>query len=137
MAKILEQAGVDALHVDVGCYEAWYKAINTVYQPPMVQLPVAAEIKKHVGVPVLSQGKMQNPSDAEAALLDGKADMIGLGHMAIADPYWVQKVKKNKTYDITPCIGCNECLYAGFSGKILHCAVNPLLLPRITIRSDR
>lgn len=126
MAKILEQAGVDALHVDVGCYEAWYKAINTVYQPPMVQLPVAAEIKKHVGVPVLSQGKMQNPSDAEAALLDGKADMIGLGHMAIADPYWVQKVKKNKTYDITPCIGCNECLYAGFSGKILHCAVNPL-----------
>ncbi|WP_319755621.1 FAD-dependent oxidoreductase [uncultured Sphaerochaeta sp.] len=126
MAKILEEAGVDALHVDVGCYEAWYKAINTVYQPPMVQLPVAAEIKKHVTVPVLSQGKMQNPADAEAALQDGKADMIGLGHMAIADPYWVQKVKKNETYDITPCIGCNECLFAGFSGKILHCAVNPL-----------
>lgn len=79
MAKILEEAGVDALHVDVGCYEAWYKAINTVYQPPMVQLPVAEEIKKHVTVPVLSQGKMQNPADAEAALQDGKADMIGLG----------------------------------------------------------
>ncbi|HKM07766.1 MAG TPA: NADH:flavin oxidoreductase, partial [Sphaerochaeta sp.] len=62
MAKMLEEAGVDALHVDVGCYEAWYKAINTVYQPPMVQLPIAAEIKKHVSVPVLSQGKMQNPS---------------------------------------------------------------------------
>lgn len=126
MAKILEQAGVDALHVDVGCYEAWYKAINTVYQPPMVQLPVAYEIKKQVSVPVLSQGKMQNPSDAEAALQEGKADMIGLGHMAIADPYWVQKVKKNQSYDITPCIGCNECLYAGFSGKIMQCAVNPL-----------
>lgn len=125
MAKILEAAGVDALHVDVGCYEAWYKAINTVYQPPKVQLPIAAEIKKHVKVPVMSQGKMNNPADAEAALQDGKADMIGLGHMAIADPYWVQKVKKHETYDIVPCIGCNECLYAGFSGKIMQCAVNP------------
>ncbi len=125
MAKILEEAGVDALHVDVGCYEAWYKAINTVYQPRKVQLPIAAEIKKHVSVPVLSQGKMQNPADAEAALQEGKADMIGLGHMAIADPFWVQKVIKNETYNITPCIGCNECLYAGFSGKIMHCAVNP------------
>lgn len=125
MAKILEEAGADALHVDVGCYEAWYKAINTVYQPPRVQLDVAAEIKKHVTVPVMSQGKMYDPADAEAAVKDGKADFIGLGHMAISDPYWVKKVEKNETYDIVPCIGCNECLFAGFSGKILQCAVNP------------
>lgn len=125
MAKILEEAGVDALHVDVGCYEAWYKAINTVYQPACVQLDIAAEIKKHVNVPVMSQGKMQNPADAEAAVRDKKADFIGLGHMAISDPFWVKKVERKETYDIVPCIGCNECLYAGFSGKILHCAVNP------------
>jgi len=125
MAKILEEAGVDALHVDVGCYEAWYKAINTVYQPPRVQLDIAAEIKKHVNVPVMSQGKMQNPADAEAAVKEGKADFIGLGHMAISDPYWVKKVERNESYDIVPCIGCNECLFAGFSGKIMQCAVNP------------
>jgi len=125
MAKILEEAGVDALHVDVGCYEAWYKAINTVYEPPAVQLDVAAEIKKHVHVPVMSQGKMQNPTVAEAAVQDKKADFIGLGHMSISDPYWVKKVERNETYDIVPCIGCNECLFAGFSGKMLQCAVNP------------
>ena len=125
MAKILEEAGVDALHVDVGCYEAWYKAINTVYQPPCVQLDVAAEIKKHVNVPVMSQGKMNNPADAEEAIKEGKADFIGLGHTAICDPYWVKKVQRNESYDIVPCIGCNECLFAGFSGKILQCAVNP------------
>lgn len=126
MAKILEAAGVDALHIDVGCYEAWYKAINTVYQAPQTQLDVAAEIKKHVNIPVMSQGKMQNPEHAEAAIKDGKCDFVGLGHMAIADPFWVKKVLNNESYDIRPCIGCNECLYAGFSGKILHCAVNPL-----------
>lgn len=125
MAKILVEAGVDALHVDVGCYEAWYKAINTVYQPLCVQIDIAAEIKKNVDVPVMSQGKMYNPADAEAALQDEKADYIGLGHMAISDPFWIKKVEKNETYDIVPCIGCNECLFAGFSGKILQCAVNP------------
>lgn len=125
MAKILEEAGVDILHVDVGCYEAWYKAINTVYQPARVQLDIATEIKKNVNVPVMSQGKMNNPADVELALQEGKADLIGLGHMSIADPHWVNKVRKNETYDIVPCIGCNECLYAGFTGKILQCAVNP------------
>lgn len=125
MAKILEEAGVDILHVDVGCYEAWYKAINTVYQPRRVQLDIATEIKKHVKVPVMSQGKMNDPADAEAALQEGKADYIGLGHMAISDPHWVNKVRRNETYDIVQCIGCNECLYAGFTGKILQCAVNP------------
>ncbi len=125
MAKILEKSGVDALHVDVGCYEAWYKAINTVYQPPKVQLPVAAEIKKHVNVPVMSQGKMNDPADVEEALKNGKAEFIGLGHMALCEPHWVNKVKRNETYDIVPCIGCNECLNAGFSGKIMQCAINP------------
>ncbi|MCR1900177.1 FAD-dependent oxidoreductase [Irregularibacter muris] len=125
MAKILETAGVDALHVDVGCYEAWYKAINTVYQESPTQIHIAAEIKKHVNIPILSQGKLYNPDLAEDALEKEKADFIGLGHQSLADPQWVNKVQKNESYDIVPCLGCNECLYAGFTGKIIHCAVNP------------
>ena len=44
----------------------------------------------------------------------------------LADPYWAKKVKTGHTEDITPCVGCNECLLAGFSGKHYYCAVNPL-----------
>ena len=126
MAKIFEEAGVDALHVDVGCYEAWYKAINTVYQESPTQIEIANEIKKNVYIPVMSQGKLGDPGLAEACLQQEMADFIGLGHQSLADPQWVNKVKRNETYDIVPCIGCNECLYAGFSGKIIQCAVNPL-----------
>src|SRR5699024_12228034 len=68
---------------------------------------------------------MQNPIITEAALQNKKVHFIGLGHKAISDPYWVKKVERNETYDIVPCIGCNECLFAGFSGKMLQCAVNP------------
>ncbi|WP_462410582.1 oxidoreductase [Neobacillus sp. Marseille-QA0830] len=126
IAKMLEAAGVNALHIDVGCYEAWYKAINTVYQESPTQIDIAAEVRKYVDIPVMSQGKLGNPGLAEKCLQEEKADFIGLGHQSLADPQWVNKVKRNETYDIVPCIGCNECLFAGFSGKFIHCSVNPL-----------
>ncbi|BCN31605.1 NAD(P)/FAD-dependent oxidoreductase [Anaeromicropila herbilytica] len=126
MAKILEAANVDALHVDVGCYEAWHKAISTVYEKEEHQMDVVEAVKKVVSLPVLGQGKMFDPEKAERAVTEGKTDYIVLGHQMLADPYWASKVKEGNTMDIVPCIGCNECLLAGFSGKHYYCAVNPL-----------
>lgn len=126
MAKLLEAAGVSALHVDVGCYEVWYKAISTVYEEPMHQIFATKAIKAAVSIPVIGQGKLGDPSDAESVLANNDADFIGLAHQMLADPHWVNKVKNNHLDDITPCIGCNECLLGGFSGKHYYCAVNPL-----------
>ncbi len=125
MAKILEGAGVDALHVDVGCYEAWYKAISTVYAPEGHQLPVVQAIKDVVSVPVLGQGKLFDPAKASQALEDGVLDEVVLAHQMLADPFWPKKVESGHFDDIRPCIGCNECLLSGFSGKHYYCAVNP------------
>lgn len=126
MAKILDMANVDALHVDVGCYEAWYKAISTVYEKEGHQMDVVAAVKKISHLPVLGQGKMMDPIKAEQAVQDEKTDYIVLGHQMLADPYWASKVKAGALDDIAPCIGCNECLLSGFSGKHYYCAVNPL-----------
>ena len=125
MAKILEKAGVDALHVDTGCYEEWYQAITTVYSKPGHKLDVQKAIKGVVSVPVLGDGKLFDPKLAEKVVNDGILDYVGLGHEMLADPHWVNKVKKNQLEDITPCVGCNECLLSGFSGKHYYCAVNP------------
>lgn len=125
MAKILEKAGVDALHVDTGCYEEWYQAITTVYSKPGHKLDVQKAIKDVVSVPVLGDGKLFDPKLAEKVVNDGILDYVGLGHEMLADPHWVNKVKKNQFEDITPCVGCNECLLSGFSGKHYYCAVNP------------
>ena len=43
---------------------------------------------------------MQNPEHAEATLRKAKANFIGLGHTAICDPHWVNKVQRHETYDI-------------------------------------
>lgn len=125
MAKILEGAGADALHVDVGCYEAWYKAISTVYAPQGHQLPVVRAIKDVVSVPVLGQGKLFDPAKASQALEAGVLDEVVLAHQMLADPFWPKKVESGHFDDIRPCIGCNECLLSGFSGKHYYCAVNP------------
>lgn len=126
IAKMLEAAGVTALHIDLGCYECWYNAIPTVYQPDGCDLDFIAKIKKEVLIPVIGQGKLGDPSVAEKALTDGKLDLVGLGHTLLCEPNWVNKIANGFTYDLVPCIGCNECLYKDFAGKGTTCAVNPL-----------
>jgi 2-enoate reductase len=126
IARMLEGAGVDAIHADAGCYEAWHKAIPPVYEPPAAQIEMAAAIKSAVGIPVIANGKLGDPEVAEAVLLQGKADFIGLGRSHLADPEWANKVKEGRPEDIVPCIGCGEgCMARGFSGKYASCAVNP------------
>ena len=126
MAKILEEAGVDALHVDTGCYEEWFQAITTVYSKEGYKLDVQKAIKDIVSVPVLGDGNLKDPEVAKKAVEDGILDYVGLAHQMLADPYWPKKVKAHHEEDIAPCVGCNECLLAGFSGKHYYCAVNPL-----------
>jgi 2-enoate reductase len=125
IAKIFEKAGAAALHVDKGCYDCWYNAISTVYEPKAHQLEVAAAIKEVVSIPVIAQGKLNDPFVAEQALVQGKTDFIAIGHPSIADPHWSNKVKEGRIEDIVPCIGCNECLKHFFDGKHLNCSVNP------------
>ena len=125
MAKILEKSGITALHVDTGCYEEWYQAITTIYSKPGHKLDVQKAIKEVVNIPVLGDGKLYDPKLANKVIEDGTLDYLGLGHEMLADPYWPIKVKEGRYEDIRPCVGCNECLLAGFSGKHYYCAVNP------------
>lgn len=126
IAKLLEQWGAHALHVDTGCYEVWYRQIPTVYQDEGCQLFAAEAVKKAVSIPVITQGKLNRPELAEQVLQDGKADFIALGHQHIADPEFVTKVREHREDDIRPCIGCNECLRLGHLGRNYSCSVNPV-----------
>ena len=128
IAKLLEEWGAHALHVDTGCYEMWYQQIPTVYQEKACQLYAAEAVKKVVSIPVLTQGKLNDPDLAEQVLQEGKADLIVTGHQHITDPFYASKVKSGNYEDIRPCIGCNECLYSGKMGTFYHCSVNPQVM---------
>jgi 2-enoate reductase len=126
MARRFEEAGVDALHVDAGCYEAWYWAHPPVYQPRGCMIDIAEKIVKEVNIPVIAVGKLGYPEIAEKVLQEEKADFIALGRALLADPEWPLKVQAERFDDIRPCIGDHAgCLTRIFQGKYIGCAVNP------------
>ncbi len=125
ICKKLDEKGVDAIHVDTGCYEKYYMQVPTVYQKKGFELDVVEQVKAVVSVPVIGQGKLNDPMVAEKALDDGVLDFVAVGHQMLADPEFPNKVKQGAYRDVAHCIGCNECLYTSLKGRFSDCAVNP------------
>jgi 2-enoate reductase len=127
MAKILEAAGFDTLHVDAGCYDSWYWPHPPMYLAHGCMADMAAEVKKVVRIPVIAVGKLDKPELAEKILEEGKADMIALGRGLLSDPFWVRKVEEGRIEKIRPCIGDHDgCLGRIFLGRPISCTVNPV-----------
>lgn len=126
IAKCLEKVGVDAIHVDTGCYERYYMQVPTVYQDHGFQMYACKAVKDAVSIPVIGHGKLNDPVVAEQVVEDGVVDFVAIGHQLLADPDWANKVKEGRLRDIVYCIGCNECLLNAVNGRFKICAVNPL-----------
>jgi 2,4-dienoyl-CoA reductase (NADPH2) len=125
IAAAYEAAGVDAINVTGGWHE------SRVPQLPM-ELPrtayafLARNIKNAVNVPVMASNRIATPDDAERILRDGYADMVNLGRVLIADPYWPIKAMEGRADEIRPCVACSQgCTDEIFSGRPVYCVGNP------------
>jgi 2-enoate reductase len=126
IARRLEAAGFDSLHVDAGCYDSWYWTHPPVYQKTGFMADMAAAVKKVVKIPVIAVGKLSAPEFAESIITEGKADIVALGKGLLSDPFWVKKIEGGQPQRIRPCIGCHDgCMGRVTKGKPLSCAVNP------------
>jgi len=126
IARRLEDAGVAALHIDIGSNETWYLKCPPIYMQPGPWIEIAEAVKKAVKIPIIIGGKLGYPDLAESILKEGKADFIALGRPLLADPEWPNKVKEGRLDDIKPCIGCHAgCWGRTMRGKYVSCAVNP------------
>jgi 2,4-dienoyl-CoA reductase-like NADH-dependent reductase (Old Yellow Enzyme family)/thioredoxin reductase len=125
-ARILEEAGADALHVSAGTYDSMDRTIEPMSYPEGWKIYLAETIKRAVKIPVIGVGVIRSPDFAERTLQEGRADFIALGRALLADPHWPRKAKEGRVKEIIPCISCNECI-GGRTFRNLHirCAVNP------------
>jgi dimethylglycine catabolism A len=119
------QAGADALHITAGHYRSRPSAARMI--PPMQYpdatfLAYAAEIKREVDVPVVAVGRLGDPDIAADAVASGRADFIALGRTLIADPEWVDKLRRGEP--ARRCLACNTCVNDMRGGAQLHCVVN-------------
>ncbi|HXW42044.1 MAG TPA: NAD(P)-binding protein, partial [Xanthobacteraceae bacterium] len=118
-------AGADALHISAGHYRSLPSA--QIVLPPMTMpdatfLEFAADVKQQVAVPVIAVGRLGDPATAAAAVAAGKADFIALGRTLIADPQWVEKVRRGEP--IRRCLACNTCINDMRGGARIGCVVN-------------
>jgi len=126
IARELEKMGVNALHVEAGCYETHWWPHPPQYQEPGCMVSLAEQVKQQVSIPVIAVGRLQYPDVAEAVLTENKADFIAMGRGLLADPDLINKVAADKQEDIIPCIGCHEgCLWQMAEGKPTSCALRP------------
>jgi 2,4-dienoyl-CoA reductase-like NADH-dependent reductase (Old Yellow Enzyme family) len=119
------ESGADALHVTAGHYRSRpnaHRMIPPMADPDATLLHFAADVKKAINVPVIAVGRLGDPATATAAVESGKADFIALGRTLVADPEWVNKLRRGEP--IRRCLACNTCIDGMRSGAGISCVVN-------------
>jgi len=117
-AQELEKAGVDCLNISTGGFAKMRVApAGKTEMGTLVYL--AEEIRKHVSIPVIGVGRINDPEVAEEILARGRADMVAIGRQLIADPFWPRKVRENRYDDVVACESCNiNCYSAAFKRNL-------------------
>lgn len=80
----LEAAGCNYVHVSSGGLSPQQK----ITVGPGYQLPFAHDIRAQISLPVIGVGLITDPQQAEKALKEGDADLIGLARAMLYNPHW-------------------------------------------------
>lgn len=130
IAKILENAGVDAIDVSSAGYDTFNYWLEPVSFEPGWRKFMAKAIKEAVSIPVLAANLIRSPEQAEAQLKEGVQDFVCLGRPQIADPHWANKALSGEG-TIKRCICCLNCIESmqnnAYIGSHGECSVNPLV----------
>ena len=127
IAKILEPY-VDLLHVTAGTYQRTFGITHpSMFEDHGRNVYLAAEIKKHVSVPVATLGGLTDPEQMEEIITSGQADIVEMGRQLLADPFLPQKVMENRDEEIVHCMRCFVCMSERAATSTRRCAVNPII----------
>ncbi len=126
-AKYLQDAGYDALNVDVGTYDSWYWNHPPQYFEPGMYIPYCKAVSEVVDIPVLMAGRAEDPDLASHVVKNNIADGIALGRALLADPDVPNKIRRGRFDEVRPCLSCHQgCLGRMADIGNISCAVNPV-----------
>jgi 2,4-dienoyl-CoA reductase-like NADH-dependent reductase (Old Yellow Enzyme family)/thioredoxin reductase len=128
MVPLVVEAGAQALHVS-GYGVGSYITTAPISDTPGFLVPLAVEVKKLTNVPVIAVGRLDLEL-GEKIIEEGQADLIAIGRRLLADPDLPNKTAEGRLGEVTPCIGCMECierLAFDERGEGVTCVVNPTL----------
>ncbi|MFF5986861.1 mycofactocin system FadH/OYE family oxidoreductase 2 [Prauserella flavalba] len=146
VARWVEASGhVDYINTSIGV------ATSTLYMieasmsiPPGYAMFIPSALRKAVDLPVVGVGRFKDPLQADRALAEGHADLIGVVRGQIADADFVAKARAGHATEIRTCLSCNqECVGRMGLNRWLGCIENPrtgkesVALPMPTRRGRR
>ena len=122
---LVEEAGVNALCINVGWHEARVPQITSSV-PRGAFAYLSRGIKELVNVPVIASHRINDPDTAREMISDGMCDMVAMGRSLIADPYLPEKAREGRDEEILHCIACAQgCFDNLFKLKHVECLCNP------------
>lgn len=119
---------IDLLHVSAGTYQRGFGDTHpSMFKEHGCNVYLAAEIKKHVNIPVATIGALNSPEQMEEIIASGKADVVYMARALLADPYLPRKVTENREQEIVKCLRCFTCMAERAATSTRRCTVNPLI----------
>ena len=119
---------IDLLHVSAGTYQRGFGDTHpSMFKPHGCNVYLAAEIKKHVKVPVATIGGLNDPAQMEEIIASGQADVVYMARALLADPFLPRKVTENRDGEIVRCLRCFTCMAERAATATRRCTVNPLI----------
>lgn len=119
---------VDLIHVSAGTYQRGFGDTHpSMFKDHGCNVYLAAEIKKHVSIPVATIGGLNDPAQMEEIIASGKADIVYMARALLADPFLPRKVVENRENEIVKCLRCFTCMAERAATSTRRCTVNPLI----------
>jgi 2,4-dienoyl-CoA reductase (NADPH2) len=124
-ARALQQAGVDALCVNVGWHEARMpQIVGSVPRGAFAYL--ARGMRDAVSIPVIASHRINDPDTARGLIADGWCDLVAMGRALIADPQLPNKARQGREAAIVHCVACAQgCFDHIFELRPVECLCNP------------
>ncbi|WP_094602638.1 Metal reductase [Sporomusa silvacetica DSM 10669] len=126
----IEKWGADSLNLTHGMYGVFSSvgSVSSFFSSRGKNVHFAEEAKTLVKIPVITVGRIQEPTMAEDIIMSGKADFVAMGRPSLADPHYPNKVKNGQVQDVRQCIGCLQgCTSSTYQHVPVYCLVNPEL----------
>lgn len=119
---------IDLPHVSAGTYQRGFGDTHpSMFKEHGCNVYLAAEIKKHVSVPVATIGGLNAPEQMEEIIASGKADVVYMARALLADPFLPRKITENRPEEIVKCLRCFTCMAERAATSTRRCTVNPLI----------
>jgi len=127
--KLLEKAGIDAVHVSIGRMpESSAIKCAPMDMPDCLNIDAAKAVKNVVNTPVIAVNRIVTIEQANDLIDSGYADMAAMGRAHLADPELVNKYLGLSPLPPRVCIGCNQgCRIGKVDGRNIRCMQNPFL----------